>query len=64
MLGKRLCDEFPWMDLRTGPTGFPRRTHYGSRMPADASSLHKDTRSRFTPPRRVHPGNNFRGYRQ
>ena len=50
MLRKWLCDEFPWMDLRTGPTGFPRRTHYGSRMPADASSLHEDTRSRFNPP--------------
>ena len=49
MLRKRLCDEFPWMDLRTGPTGFPRRTHYGSRTSADASSLHEDTRSRFTP---------------
>lgn len=50
MLRKRLCDEFLWMDLRTGPTGFPRRTHYGSRTSADASSLHEDTRSRFTPP--------------
>lgn len=50
MLRKWFCDEFPWMDLRTGPTGFPRRTHYGSRMPADASSLHEDTRSRFNPP--------------
>ena len=60
MLRKRLCDEFPWMDLRTGPTGFPRRTHYGSRTSADVSSLHEDTRSRFNPPRRVHPGNGFR----
>lgn len=50
MLRKRLCDEFPWMDLRTGPTGFLRRTHYGSRMSADVSSLHEDTRSRFNPP--------------
>ena len=57
MLRKRLCDEFPWMDLRTGPTGFPRRTHYGSRTSADASSLHEDTRSRFTPP----PGASTRG---
>ena len=39
MLRKRLCDEFPWMDLRTGPTGFPRRTHYGSRTSADASRV-------------------------
>lgn len=50
MLRKRLCDEFPWMDLRTGPTGFLRRTHYGSRTSADVSSLHEDTRSRFNPP--------------
>ncbi len=50
MLRKRLCDEFPWMDLRTGPTGFLRRTHYGSRASADVSSLHEDTRSRFNPP--------------
>lgn len=50
MLRKRLCDEFPWMDLHTGPTGFLRRTHYGSRTSADVSSLHEDTRSRFNPP--------------
>lgn len=55
MLRKRLCDEFPWMDLRTGPTGFPRRTHYGSRTSADASSLHEDTRSRFNPPPPARP---------
>lgn len=50
MLRKRLCDEFPWMDLRTGPTGFLRRTHYGSRTSADVSSLYEDTCSRFNPP--------------